>query len=245
MAQVKRKEESGARVDFNRFEGLPEPVQRYFKHVLTDGQPMIKMIELVQHGSLRTSTKSSKWLSFKATQSVFPCSTSFTWLASVKLFSSVYISVEDKLEDGIGSGKVKLFNILPIASDSNHKELNSGALHRYLAEAVWFPTALLPEEGVSWTAIDDKSALASLTVKELTVDLEFRFNDNHEVESVYAEGRYGQFEKSYRKRPWEGHFKDYYEVDDIKVPKYGEVGWWIDGQFELVWKGHVIGLASK
>lgn len=240
MPKVNSKDKTAATVDFSHLSGLPEPVQRYFKHVLKDGQSVINQIEMTQHGSLRTSTDSSKWISFKATQLVSPNSKSFIWHASMKLFPAVYISVEDSLQNGIGSGKVKLFNIFPVASDSNHKKLNSGALHRYLAEAVWFPTALLPESGVTWTGIDDLSALASLSVKELTVELEFKFNDNNEVEAVYTEGRYGQFDGGYQKRPWQGHFKDYHEINGMKVPSYGEVGWWIDGKLELVWKGEVI-----
>lgn len=245
MAKVNSKDESGARVDFSHFEGLPEPVQRYFKNVLTDGQPMIRAIDIAQSGALRTSTGSNKWLTFEASQSVTPLDKNFTWIARITFLAGLFISVEDRLEDGIGSGKVKLLSIIPIASDKNHKPLNSGALHRYLAEAVWFPTALLPESGVTWTAIDDRRALASLTVKELTVELEFRFNDNNEVESVYTEGRYGQFDGGYQKRPWQGHFKDYHEIEGVKVPKYGEVGWWMDGSFELVWKGEVTNVSVK
>lgn len=240
MARVSSKEKSGARVDFSHFEGLPEPVQRYFKHVLTDGQPIIHSIDIAQAGALRTRTDGNKWLTFEAIQSVTPVDKNFTWNAKIKFFPGMFISVEDRLEDGMGSGKVKLFSVIPIASDKNHKQLNSGALHRYLAEAVWFPTALLPESGVMWTAIDDRRALASLKVKELTVELEFIFNGNNEVESVYAEGRYGQFDGGYQKRPWEGHFRNYHEIEGIKVPKYGEVGWWMDGSFELVWKGEIV-----
>lgn len=239
MVQVKGKEQLPSRVDFSQLRGLPEPVEQYFKHVLSDGQSMISVMEIAQTGVLRISTDSNKWLTFEATQLVRPIQKSFVWNAKVKLLPGIFLSVEDKLEKAVGSGKVKLFSIIPIASDKNHIQLNAGALHRYLAEAVWFPTALLPEAGISWTAIDDKRALATLTVKELTVALEFRFNDRNEVESVYTEGRYGQFKGGYQKRAWEGHFKDYREIEGIKVPAYGEVGWWVDNKFELVWKGDV------
>lgn len=49
--------------------------------------------------------------------------------------------------------------------------LSRGALQRYLAEAVWFPTALLPREGLKWTAVDDSTALATLTDSGITVSL--------------------------------------------------------------------------
>ena len=34
-----------------------------------------------------------------------------------------------------------------------------GELMRFLAEAAWYPTALLPREGVRWVAVDDTSAV--------------------------------------------------------------------------------------
>jgi hypothetical protein len=36
-------------------------------------------------------------------------------------------------------------------------------LMRYLAKAVWYPTALLPRQGVRWDLIDEATARASLT----------------------------------------------------------------------------------
>ena len=78
-------------------------------------------------------------------------------------------------------GRVSLFSAFTLSSSANIPELNSGALHRYLAEAVWYPTALLPQAGVQWSPIDEHSALATLTDNGETVSLEFRFNDAGEV----------------------------------------------------------------
>ncbi|MCK7496613.1 MAG: hypothetical protein MZW92_41150 [Comamonadaceae bacterium] len=33
-----------------------------------------------------------------------------------------------------------------------------GEFLRYLAEAAWYPTALLPSQGVRWIAVDDNAA---------------------------------------------------------------------------------------
>jgi hypothetical protein len=43
-------------VDFDSFSGLPPPVARYFKHVLTENQQLIKRARMHQSGVLRTST---------------------------------------------------------------------------------------------------------------------------------------------------------------------------------------------
>ena len=238
-------QQNQACVDFSKLESLPAPVQRYFRHVLTDGQTYINQVTINQSGVLRTSTDKNKWLTFSAQHNVYPPSKSFEWNARVTLFPALWISIRDRYLDGVGSGQIKLFSIIPVASDGGHMEINSGELHRYLAEGVWYPTALLPESGVTWTEIDDEKALASITVNNITVALEFTFNDTGEVVAVYTDARYGQFEGGYQLKPWEGHFKDYHEVNGMKVPKYGEVGWWVDGQYELVWKGDIVRIVYR
>jgi len=61
---------------------------------------------------------------------------------------------------------------------------------RFLAEAVWYPTALLPSQGVHWEAIDDVSAKARLTDGAITVSLDFRFDGNGLVTGTRAAARH-------------------------------------------------------
>ncbi|HEX7062227.1 MAG TPA: DUF6544 family protein [Woeseiaceae bacterium] len=82
-------------------------------------------------------------------------------------------------------------------------------------------------------------ALASLTDGPTTVTLEFRFNAAGEVASIYTPARWASSGGGYRELPWEGHFRDYREHCGLRIPFYGEVGWWIDGRLELVWKGEL------
>lgn len=48
--------------------------------------------------------------------------------------------------------KGKFLSLFPLFDAQNQRKLDEGALQRYLAEAIWFPTALLPSQGVTWTA---------------------------------------------------------------------------------------------
>ena len=61
---------------------------------------------------------------------------------------------------------------------------------RFLAEAAWYPTALLPSQGVRWDAIDDTSARASLVDDVTTVSLVFRFDVQGLIYSAHAAARY-------------------------------------------------------
>ena len=131
-------------------------------------------------------------------------------------------------------------SVLTLASVRNDPELNSGALYRYLAEAVWHPTSLLPESGVKWEPIDETKAIAHLSNRGITISLEFRFNHIGEIIGIYTKDRYGKFGNKYIKYPWEGKFGNYQEVNGIRIPIYGEVGWHLPGGWWLFWKGKIV-----
>ena len=144
------------KVDYESLKDLPMPVQRYFQNVLTNGQSFIKTSWLEQNGKLKISPKSADWSAFKASQIISQDTVSFLWDAKINIAPLFYVRVRDSLIGGFGAGKVYMMSVLPIGSDENTLELNSGALYRYLAEAVWYPTALLPQSGIIWESVDEK-----------------------------------------------------------------------------------------
>jgi hypothetical protein len=60
---------------------------------------------------------------------------------------------------------------------------------RFFAEAAWYPTRLLPSQGVRWEAIDNSSARATLQDGDTTVSLDFRFDEAGLIASIRAEAR--------------------------------------------------------
>ncbi len=227
-------------VDFSALQQLPPPVARYFRFALTDGQPMISKARFRQSGVVRTATTSETWLSFTADHLIIPPAPGFLWNARVVLPVAMHIRVLDSYVAGEGAGRVSFMSAFAVATESGLPELDAGALHRYLAEAVWAPTALLPGSGVAWSPIDGHSALATLTDRGTTVSLEFRFGDDGEVTGIYTPSRFGHFDGAYREAPWEGHFRDYFLRSGMRVPRRGEVGWHDHGELKLVWEGTVI-----
>jgi hypothetical protein len=214
-------------------------VERYFRHTLKDGQALIGAATFRQAGTLRTSIAEESWSSFSARHLAVPPATGFIWNAKVQTPIATHVRVMDSYVAGIGSGRISFLSAIPVASEVGRPELNAGALHRYLAEAVWYPTALLPQSGVVWRAIDDASAMATLTSNGTTVSLEFRFNGVGEVTGIFTPARFGRFDGKYRPTPWEGHFRDYQVRAGMRIPLYGEVGWHADGKLALVWKGNI------
>jgi hypothetical protein len=55
----------------------------------------------------------------------------------------------------------------------------------------------------------------------------------------HTAARWGSFDGGYRELPWEGHFQQYERRTGIAVPMTADVGWYIDGAVQSVWKGQM------
>jgi len=88
-------------VDFASFTELPPPVARYFRHVLKDGQKLIRMGKMRQSGMLRTSTTTETWSSFTASHLVVPPATGFIWNAKVEMPLAAHVRVLDSYIAGV------------------------------------------------------------------------------------------------------------------------------------------------
>jgi hypothetical protein len=61
---------SAARYDSRELEGLPAPVQRYFRAVLTHGQPIIGAATIEMAGTINMSATAEQWKPFTSHQRV-------------------------------------------------------------------------------------------------------------------------------------------------------------------------------
>jgi hypothetical protein len=218
---------------------LPAPVSRYLENALPPRTRSLCLARYAQTGTLRADARRGRWMPFTATEVIGANTAEFQWTARVMVAPLIHLQVVDSLLGGVGGGTVALLSALPLGSTSNRIELSSGSLHRFLAEAVWYPSALLPSERLAWTSIDDSRALAALTVGELTVSLEFRFGADDTVTGIYTPARWGSFDGGYAQRPWEGQFGSYRRRGGVLVPNEDEVGWHLDGRRCSVWRGAV------
>lgn len=165
-AQLDRLREAGiaraavAGRDVDSLETVPAPVARYLRRVLRTTNE-IQEVQLRQIGTLRADLNSDRWMPFVAEHIVVPPATGFVWNARIKVAPLLHVRVTDSLSEGRGAGQVSLLSALTVSAAADTPEMNSGSLHRYLAEAVWYPSALLPGPNLRWDAIDETRALAS------------------------------------------------------------------------------------
>ncbi len=179
--QLRAKLASGRRTiqpdiyDQSEIEGLPDPVQRYFRTVLKDRQAIVTSVKLSQQGKFNMSETKDKWDPFTATQFVVTQRPGFDWDARIQISPGLNAFVHDTYLSGKGSLHASLLGLVTVADVRDTPEANQGELMRFFAETAWYPTALLPSQGVRWEAIDETSACATLTDGTTTVSLVFQF----------------------------------------------------------------------
>lgn len=224
-------------VDFSELAGLPAPVQRYFRRVLKDGQPMVERIQLSQKGEMNFSETDEKWKAFTADQLVNLQRPGFMWDARVRMMPAVDVRVHDSYASGEGALRAAVLGLITVGEFHGGTAMAEGELMRFLAESVWYPTALLPSQGVRWQSIDDHSALATLTDGETGVTLTFRFNDDGLISSFDAASRGRAIDSKIVAAPWHGRFWNYQDQGGTTVPMEGEVSWVLPTGARPYWRG--------
>jgi hypothetical protein len=219
-----------------QLEGLPLPVQRYFRAVLTDGQPLITHARVSSHGTFNIGAPpASSWKRFTATQDFYPGAPGFVWNARIRMAPGLSTFVRDAFAGGEGSMFAAVAGVITVADAGGTPQMAAGSLTRYLAEAVWFPTALLPDQGVTWTAMADDWARATLTTGATTVSLDFRFGGDGLITECAALRDHDKLGK----QPWGGRYMDWVDRGGMWIPAAAEVYWTLPTGAFPYWRGSV------
>ena len=154
----------------------------------------------------------------------------FVWIASFEMAPLVSIAGRDRYQGGVGDIDMRLLGIIPVAKKSGGG-LNQGALHRYLGEIVWFPAAAL-DPSIRRDAIDDSSALATMSSGGGQVSATFVFDDQGRLVSLSAD-RYNDDRGSIE--PWSISVAEYGAFGGIEIPVAGEGIWhYASGDFSYI-----------
>ena len=199
---------------YDQLEGLPAPVQRYFKHVLPEEQPYVESVRLKHDGRFKSGVDKD-WTDIKGEQYFTSATPGFLWVGKTSLFTARDMYIRDQ-----GRLVVKLFSLVKVV-DEKGSHVDQGELLRWLGESVWFPTNLLPRKNLEWSPVNDTSARVTFTHNGISVYLDVFFNENDEIVRLETE-RYmekGRLEK------WSGELSDYRDVNGIKIPMHIQASW--------------------
>ncbi|MBL8345179.1 MAG: hypothetical protein JNN03_07040, partial [Rubrivivax sp.] len=157
-ARTERTAPAAIRFDPAELEGLPAPVQRYFRTVLTAGQPIVAAATIEHTGEFNMGEARDNWKPFTSRQRIVTARPGFVWDARIAFVPGLAVRVHDAYVAGAGRLHAAVAGLFTVADLQGTPDLAEGELMRFFAEAAWVPTALLPSQGVRWEAVDEHSA---------------------------------------------------------------------------------------
>ena len=232
-------------VDFGELERLPAPVQRYFRAVLNEGQPMVGGVRLRHRGTFNLGEATDRWRPFKSDQKVVTRHPGFDWDGRVAMLPGVSVRVHDAYVAGEGILHASLLGLFSLVNLHGTGDVAEGELMRFVAEAAWYPTALLPSQGVRWEPVDERSAYGTFADGAIRLTMLFAFTEEGLIETVRAEARGRSVGGQIVPTPWHGRFWSYEERGGMRVPLEGEVAWLLPEGPKPYWRGRITELVYE
>lgn len=204
---------------------LPEAARRYLEHAIAPGTRLARAVRLSMHGEI----KLRRWLPFTAEQ-VIVWDRGFIWSATVRMFG-MPVRGSDRLIDGEGAMRWRLFGILPVMTASG-PDIARSAAGRAAGESVWLPSVLCGDE-VSWLTPDPSHLHAGFTAHGETSGLELAIDGEGRVESLKLP-RWGNPDGGeFRYADFGGVVEEEATFDGYTIPSRLRAGWHFDtGRFE-------------
>ena len=190
-------------------------------------------------GTFNTGESEDRWKPFTSDQRVVTQRPGFDWNAQVAMMPGLPVRVHDAYVAGEGVLHASLLGLFTVSDMRGTGDVAEGELMRFFAEAAWYPTALLPSQGVRWEAADDRSAYATLHEGDHAIRMLFKFDVLGLIDTVRAEVRGRAVGGEIVPTPWRGRFWNYQERGGMIVPLDAEVAWLPPEGEKPYWRGHI------
>ena len=206
---------------------------------------MVAGVRVRHTGTFNMGETTDQWKPFTSDQRVVTRRPGFDWDGRVAMAPGLPVRVHDAYVGGEGILHASLLGLLPVVDMRGTRDVAEGELMRFLAEAAWYPTRLLPGQGLRWEAVDDDSARATLNDAGISVTMLFTFDEQGLIETVRAEARGRTVGGEVVPTPWQGRFWNYEERGGMLVPLDGEVAWLLPEGAKPYWRGHITGISYE
>jgi len=206
---------------------------------------MVSGVRVRHTGTFNMGETSEQWKPFTSDQRVITRRPGFDWNGRVAVMPGLSVRVHDAYVAGEGILHAALLGLFSVVNLRGTHEVAEGELMRFFAEAAWYPTALLPSQGVRWDEVDIRSARATLVDGSVAVTMLFSFNENGTIDTVRAEARGRTVGDQIIPTPWQGRFWNYQQRDGMLVPLDGEVAWLLPEGAKPYWRGRITEIAYE
>ncbi|PMB39309.1 hypothetical protein CEN40_24100 [Fischerella thermalis CCMEE 5205] len=202
---------------------LPSPVQRYFLHAIAPGTPLASSVTLEMSGSFRLG-EDKPWVPMQAKQRISLLK-GFVWQATVGRGLSQFVGADYYIK-GTGRMRFFLWGLVPLVNAHTH-DIARSSLGRLAGEFVWLPSALLPQQGVIWQAIDERTVQASFVIDDEPVTLTLVVDSDGKVLQLSLP-RWGNTTEdgSWKYIPFGVEFQAEQQFGGFTIPSQMNAGWW-------------------
>lgn len=202
---------------------LPSPVQRYFLHAIAPGTPLASAVTLEMSGSFRLG-EDKPWVPMQAKQRISLLK-GFVWQATVGRGLSQFVGADYYIK-GTGRMRFSLWGLVPLVNAHTH-DIARSSLGRLAGEFVWLPSALLPQQGVIWQAIDERTVQASFVIDDEPVTLTLIVDSDGKVLQLSLP-RWGDATEdgSWNYIPFGVEFQAEQQFGGFTIPSQMNAGWW-------------------
>lgn len=203
--------------------GLPPAVRTWLERSGAVGREAARSVRLKQKGMMRTAPDGT-WMPVTADQRILTGSPAFIWLAEVSAAPGIFLSARDTYRGGKGRMFIRALSLFPVA-DARGKEIDQGAMVRYLAEIVWAPSAAV-HTYIRWEGTGPNEAKATMTWGGITASGVFTFDAGGGMSGFRAR-RYYDRTGGATLEEWAIRIEPdgYREFEGVRVPSRFSVTW--------------------
>ena len=206
------------------FDDFPKLMKDYFATVIADSSQIPKFVTLYQTGDFKTEVH-AEWKPVTAKQYYTTEKPNFLWNSEMRASKYFWVNAVDSYLSGKGNMLIKLNSSITVA-DSWGIELDKSGLFRYISEAVFFPSSLLPNEKLQWSILDSNIAEIKFSDRENSVVAKLFFSEDNTIEKIETYDKYRALEEGYEKSLYTVYYSKYKMIDDLFiVPTHAEVEW--------------------
>lgn len=157
---------------FDMLEGLPAPVQRFFRAAIAEGTPLTTVRDVTMQGHFDLGSKEAPNPQPMRARQVIAPPLGFLW--SVDMGEGLGISGSDGLCDGKSWSRFRLLGLFPVARVGDSPDHLRSAFGRLVGDALLFtPAAFLPAaeagwDNLTWQSTGPDSASVTVTLGALS-----------------------------------------------------------------------------
>jgi hypothetical protein len=209
---------------------LPKPVNKWLKNTGIIGKNRISAVNLKQSGEMKLEPEQKEWFKPEAEQFISVNEPGFLWQVDLAMMPVIKTKGRDLFWRGDASMLIKVAYLLPVVDQEANPRINESALHRFLLELPWYPTAAL-NDYLRWGKIDNATARATISYQGVQASADFIFDQEGNLLRTEAM-RYKESDENAERIRCSGELDSYQEIDGMKIPTEIDVSWYLDsGKF--------------